>query len=200
MDASRTPDPILAELSALRRFDGTPAEFWPLYAQVLARLAGAQRVVLLVASDGPSSRLRRLADWTGETPLGSLSTPFQNAVPSLVTACAAAPCAEEILGVGLSPDTAHRAVAVRLPLPGSADRLVAVGFLLESTPSHVQDTVDALRWAGDVPTLYLAHRNGSTPTTPPTPGGSTPEDPSRTVLDLALRIDSRTDFQGAALT
>lgn len=196
MDATRTPDPILAELSALRRFDGSPAEFWPRYTQVLARLAGAQRLVLLLASDESSARLRRLADWTGETPLGSLSTPFQNAVPTLASACASAPCAETVLGVGVSPDTAHRAVAVRLPLPGSADRLVAVGLLTESTPSRAQDTVDALRWASDVPTLYLAHRNGSG--SAPTRSGT--GEASKTVLDLALRIDSQQDFRGAALT
>ncbi|MEN9732500.1 MAG: hypothetical protein RLZ45_495, partial [Verrucomicrobiota bacterium] len=77
MDASRIPDPILAELSALRRFEGTPTEFWPRYAKVLAGLSQAQRVVLLLAADGPPPRLRRLAEWTSETPLGSLTIPFQ---------------------------------------------------------------------------------------------------------------------------
>lgn len=198
MDASRTPDPILTELSALRRFDGTPAEFWPRYAQVLARLAGAQRLVLLLSADGPTPRLRRLADWTGETPLGSLATPFQNAVPTLVAACAKNPCAEEILGAGLSPDTAHRAIAVRLPLPGSPDRLVVVGLLLESAPSRVQDTVDALRWAADVPTLYLAHR--SAPSNPPAAAKRGTEGRDGTILELTLRIDGQQDLSSAALT
>jgi len=198
MDASRIPDPILAELSALRRFEGTPTELWPRYAKVLAGLSQAQRVVLLLAADGPPPRLRRLAEWTSETPLGSLAIPFQNAVPGLVAACTSGGWSEQTLGAGLSPETAHRAVAVLLPLPGSSERLVAAGLLLETPLQQVQLTVELLRLAADVPTLYLAQRQAASRT--PTPAASAVESDADIVLDLSSQLDRQQDFKGAAFT
>ena len=197
MDAPRIPDLILVELSTLRRFEGTPTEFWPRYAKVLAQLTGSQRFVLLLVAEGTPPRLRRLADWTGETPLGSLATPFQNAVPALVGACESTGWAEQVLGAGLSPDTAHRAVSVRLPLPGSPDRLIATGLLLETPAPRVQQTVDLLRLAADIPTLYLAHRQSASGTPPQ--AISVVQGDADAVLDLSLHIGSQKDFTGATL-
>lgn len=113
-------------------------------------------------------------------------------------ACIPTGWTERSLGSGLSPETGHRALAVRLHLPGSPEPLVATGLLLEATSAQVRDTVGILRLASDVPSQFLAHRQG----TPKTglSAGTAGDSEAETVLDLSLRVDAQKDFNGAAVT
>src|SRR5688500_4730973 len=53
----------LDEMSRLRRFDGTPADFWPAFLAAAGGIAGAEKGVLIL-KDQKDGAWKKLSEWT----------------------------------------------------------------------------------------------------------------------------------------
>jgi len=146
----------LDEIGRLRSFAGTPSEFWPAYAALLARVASARRCVLVVGNAAQPASLRKLAEWSDPTPSDRCVLAFVRAVPSMAAEAMASGETRAVVEQGVLPDTAHAALAVRLRIERSSQQAVAVLLVPNVTEAQAREALLALAMASDVAASYQA--------------------------------------------
>lgn len=189
-----TPAPmeaLLSETARLRSFAGPPAEFWPAYAELLARWTHAQRCLLIVGLPSQPQALRKLADWSpGPSEDRASPTPFLRIAPQLAVTAMQSGEASQVVEPGAFPDTSHQAIAVRLRIEGSAQQAAAVLFVPHATEAQAREARITLAMASDVPASYLAHHARRE--------GLGAGDRLASVLDVLAQVNAEPRF-GAAL-
>jgi multidrug resistance efflux pump len=181
----------VAAVAALRRFDGSPAEFWPSLASALGRLCGAARAVLVVGNADQPQALRRLAEWTDGTAPDPVVRAFTRALPAaVVRALQEGESVEDIAG-GVIPGAGDRVIAVRLAIDGGAQQCAVALLVRGADDARVRELKLCMAMATDVPAQFQAHHAQRAA------GG----DSSRlaSVLDVLGQVAGEGVFQSAAL-
>ncbi len=183
----RAEVPVPVELSRLRTFDGTPAEFWHRYLSGCARLVGASLAVLMVRQED-DKRWRSLLAWPSDGKPG-LSGPWL-AQSVEETARTAAENGDHV-------DDSHLAkrgvliVGARLEIEESGTLSVAVLVLEKAGRDDAGDAVVRLRLVADVPAVYQQARSLR----------SVQNDVARygEALDVMVLLNAETRFKAAAM-
>ena len=194
-----SPDPTptrpiqawLDEIARLRSFAGTPSEFWPAYAALLARIASARRCLLVVGQPAQPGSLRKLAEWSDPSPADRCAITFGRMIPSLAADAMSSGDAAATVEPGVIPDTVHMAMAVRLRIERSSQSAVAVLLVPNVNEAHARKVRMALAMASDVASSYQAlnartdaHGSG---------------DRLASVLDVLAQVNAEKHFHAALL-
>lgn len=183
--------PLLEEASRLRRFTGTPSEFWPSLVSVMARLVGASRGLLIVGQAALPDKLRKLSDWTLPGYSDPALVPFIKGAPALAVKALETGRSLEQLGTGLLPETSHMAVGIRLQFQGGTDGCVAVFLIPDSTEAMATEALFRLALLADIPLDYQAQRNAQQP--------KAEAEKFASVLDVLSQVNSEGRFLGALM-
>ena len=183
--------PLLEEASRLRRFSGTPAEFWPSLLSVMARMVDARRAILIVGQAALPDKLRKLGDWSVPGYSAPALIPFIKQAPSLATAALQTGQSVENLGDGTLPETANMAVGIRLQFQGGTDGCVALFLIPDSTTAKAEEALFRLALLADIPLDYQAQRNSQQP--------KAEAEKFASVLDVLAQVNSEGRFLGALM-
>ena len=181
----------LDEIGRLRCFTGTPSEFWPAYAALLARIASARRCILVVGQPAQPSSLRKLAEWSDPSPTDRCATAFVRMIPSVAADAMASGEAAATVEPGVIPDTVHMAMAVRLRIERSAQGAVAVLLVPNVSEAHGSGARMALAMASDVAASYQAQNARS--------DAQGSGDRLASVLDVLAQVNAEKHFHAALL-
>jgi hypothetical protein len=76
-------DTALREIERLRRFNGTPAEFWPAFLAATGTLADASRGLLILRDSNQPERLKKITDWSANGHADRSTLAFNRGIPQL---------------------------------------------------------------------------------------------------------------------
>jgi hypothetical protein len=141
MSSFASPTEAVSKLEGCRLFEGSPKDFWPLFAQTCAELVAAEATAIVVQVDGV---WRIIAGWPSprEFPLPLAGAPFESAALRAVADGVA-------VGPGMPP-------SLLLPLAmgeGAQNCLLAVA-LGRGANDEILAAGNFLRLAADTPFLY----------------------------------------------
>jgi multidrug resistance efflux pump len=177
----------LAELTELRRFAGTPKEFWHRLSIALAGLSSASRATILL-KDSATGACRTIADWSPTGGPSRLAAVFATALQEI--AAAAEKDGNVIRSLDPARGSAHFAVAVKQRL--LSDQTCIAAFLLsEVSDSAAREALLRLQLAADVPRSwqeFLAGQQAKSDITS-----------FATALDLMSAVNAETRFLASAL-
>ncbi len=160
---SEQPDGLqqtaLRELSELRRFGGSPKEFWPGYLSQLAGLTCASHAVVLLHDPNQAGAWRKVAEWPANlapsrflqlfhSQLGDFAARGANLAGGLLT----------VLEPGAARNAGHYVAAVRLRLYRTDAISVALVLLSEVHEAVARESLLRLNLAADVPESYQTHQ------------------------------------------
>lgn len=144
----------LTELARLRRFTGTPAEFWPPFIEAAANLAGACRGVLVLRASANPVQWRKIGEWAAPGHADRTVLTFTNGLTDLAAEAAERGTVLRLLEVAAMPDTRNFALAVRLQLQRPEDVCVATFLLLNVTEAQARDVMVRVQLVSDTPASY----------------------------------------------
>ncbi len=177
----------LGELLALRKFTGTPKDFWPRFLAASAQLASADAMVLILGSPDKKPRWTKIGEWTAGAGQPRLRTGFFSQLES-----AAERCLNE--GSFISEeDEAGGAftVAIRLKLTRAGDEVMVVGLLTDFTEPAARESLLRLGLGADTPELYQSNLSVHQ--------AKADVEKFATVLDLMVPINAEKHFLSAAM-
>ncbi len=187
---SRTDDRFAeasAELVTLRRFPGTPKEFWPRLLAACAQLAQADAATLLLGKPEGTPRWTKIGEWTAGKGSARLRANFS---ASLEQAAERA-LAEVSFIQEDETETGPFTVGLRLKTQRPEDQLVLVAQVLDTPNAEAREGLVRLVLAADTPSLYQANLNSR----------QTQADVEKfaAVLDLMVPVNAEHRFLAAAL-
>lgn len=152
--------PVLSELARLRRFTGTPAEFWPPFTDAAARLAGAHRGAVLFRASAEPVQWRKIAEApaTGHADRSVLA--FTNALDELANEALERDSVLRMLEVAPVPNTRNFALCLRLQLLRPEDACVAALLLLNVTEAAAREALVRLQLIADAPASFQQQHLG----------------------------------------
>ncbi len=179
------------ELSQLRQFNGTPAEFWPKLASSLNAVAKAARTVIVVRENSPEAAWKKLADYSPDAGQKAPAQHFTRKLQELAEQGTQATSAVIKLDAP-DPDSTDHAALVRFDL--GTDRQVCIGILhLRQTPAtDAHEIARRIALVIDLPRSYLQARSAT----------EKQQEGARyaTAMDAVLLLDQETRFLSAAIT
>ena len=176
-----------AELLALRRFPGTPKEFWPRFLAACAQLAQADSAVLMLGKPGGTPRWTKIGDWNSGAGAVKQRAHFSTTLE---------PSAERALKDGTFIEASEEEAGVfsfglRLKTQRAEDELVVVLQVLDFTDTEAQESLVRLGLAADTPALYQANLGSRQ--------AQADVEKFAAVLDLMVPVNAETRFLAAAL-
>lgn len=180
----------LEELARLRRFTGSPAEFWPAFASALCALVGSPSGLLLLRDPAQPDKLKKLSDFSAGKADRTVVT-FHQSVTSLVQRCTEEGALVQFLERAPAPDTGHFALAVPIALPGSTEQCVAAVLLLNANELAAREALTRLQLAADAPAVYRLNQS--------TLQARTDVEKFASVLDVMVLVNAEQRFLAAAL-
>ncbi len=144
----------LAELARLRRFSGTPTEFWASFIEAASTLAGACRGVLVLRAAANPAQWRKIGEWAGTGHADRSVLTFTNSLSELAAEAAERGAVERLLDVTAMPDTRNYALAVRLQLHRPEDVCIGAFLLLSATEAQAREVMLRLQLVSDTPASY----------------------------------------------
>jgi hypothetical protein len=184
-------DDALREIERLRRFNGTPAEFWPAYLAATGTLAEASRGILILRDSNQPERLKKITDWSANGHADRSTLAFNRGIPQLAEEAVAKGSAIQILEQAPNPGTHHCAVGVLIPLPPAMEKCIAAFLLLNVTPERAHEIVLRLKLAADTPGAYLLGRE--------LVQARTDVEKVASVLDVMVEVNAEKRFLAATL-
>lgn len=177
----------MAELAALQRFTGEPAQFWAAFTATAARLAAADLAVLIHGQPGTSPRWVKHFQWSASPGPTSALTPFLARTEEVAGSTLAAGSFLELSDA----NTGTFLLAVRVNLLRSEDELIIGVLLRDFTAEAAAAALVRLKLAAHAPLAYqlnLANRQAR-------------QDIEKlaAVLDLNVPVNQATQFLAAAL-
>ncbi len=181
---------VLDELGRLRRFSGSPVEFWPALTSALARLAGGSRGLLILREPVEPVKLKKLGEWSRNGHASRASMAFNACLSSLAEESARNGHATVSLDSPGTDSPGLYAVGITLPMTGQEQCLAAI-LLENATPARIQEAEIRLRMAADVPLAYQTHRTAQ----------QAQQDVRKLalVLDVLAMVNAESRFRSAAL-
>ncbi len=149
-------DRIIDGLSRLRRFDGTPAEFWPRYIEGCARLVEGKTGMLLVRENNES--WKNLVVWPSGG-LGSLAgTKVGSVIEDVAEASTEKGYAWQHVKSGVKQKDEEVVLGVRLNFDEENRTGVAIFLIGGSIGPDVEELTARLKLVADIPAVYQMGR------------------------------------------
>jgi multidrug resistance efflux pump len=147
-----------AQAAALRRFDGVAQQFWPAYLELVGRVAGATRAVLIRQDSSDDNRWKQLAEWSAPDTTAAGLALFRNSLLALAERCLREGLARRVLAEDpKTPDAVPIGLAVNLQLAGKQDPCIVALFLPQADPGALDDLILRIQLLADVPQSYQEH-------------------------------------------
>ncbi|HYE33599.1 MAG TPA: HlyD family efflux transporter periplasmic adaptor subunit [Methylomirabilota bacterium] len=145
----------MSELARLRRFSGSPAEFWPAFLGAAGALCGAAKATLALR-DPQANQWKKLSEWAGAGSNERVGLSFTRELINIAERAAreggsAIQALEATATAGLS----HYIIGVRLSLNRPEDLCVAAFLVLNATEQQAQEAAVRLKLVSDTPQSYL---------------------------------------------
>lgn len=180
----------LAEIARLRKFTGTPSEFWSAFLVAGAALAGAGRAALIL-KDTQAGSWKKLGDWAEGNAADRTAVAFNRALVEIGEKCVAPGSVAHVVESGAAGETRNYALAARLALSRPDDICVAAFLVCGVTEAQAQEILLRLKLVSDTPASYLAANAA---------GQSRGEaEKFAASLDAMVLLNSETKFLAAAL-
>lgn len=176
-----------AELLALRRFPGTPKEFWPRFLAACAQLAQADAAVLLLGKPGAAPRWVKIGDWNA----GPGGAPNRTSFNAFLEQGAERALAEGSFIEEDDEDAGVYTLGLRLKTQRAEDELVIVAMVADFTEAAAREAVLRLALAADTPALYQANLTSRQ--------AQADVEKFAAVLDLMVPVNQEHRFLAAAL-
>ncbi len=184
-------DTAIEALTGLRRFTGSPGEFWPAFLSASARLIGASRGILILRDASQPDRLKKLSEWSGNTPVDRSSSIFTRYLPELTADCVRAGQWLKALDSSSTEATRSYAVAVTLLFQGGGEKCVAAFLLADTTEQEAREALVRLQLAADMPFAYQMNQSAVQ--------AKHDVEKLASVLDVMVLVNAEDRFLAAAL-
>ncbi|MEK7685427.1 MAG: HlyD family efflux transporter periplasmic adaptor subunit [Verrucomicrobiota bacterium] len=145
----------LADLGRLRRFTGSPSEFWPTFLAAAATLAQATKGALILRDPNQPETWKKLGDWSSNGHADRSIVTFTRALGEIAERCSKEGNFVQVIENSATPTLKHFAVAVRLQLNKPEELCVAAFLLLNVTEQQAGEALVRLRLVSDTPFSYL---------------------------------------------
>jgi hypothetical protein len=144
----------LDELSRLRRFAGTPAEFWPAFIAAAAAIAGAEKGVLIL-KDPKDNSWKKLSESAGSAHGERSVLTFNRHLVELGQRSVENGSALISIEQTANADLKHYGLAVKIPLTRPDEICIAAFLLRNATEQQAQEALVRAQLAADTPLSYL---------------------------------------------
>lgn len=179
-----------AELARLRRFSGSPAEFWPAFISAAGALAGAERGIL-VLRDSKENNWKKLSEWTHNAHADRTVLTFNRHLIEIGQRALQEGTVALAIEQTATPDLKHYAVGIKLSLNRPEDACVAVFLILSRSDPQVQEAILRVQLAADTPLSYLQNHSTSQ--------ARSDVEKFAALLDVLTIINGEKKFLGATL-
>lgn len=191
-DSARLGSELAERAAALRRFDGSPQEFWPAFLELAGRTADAVRAVLIRKDTADKGRWKQMAEWAAPDTTAAGLALFRNALLSLAEHTERDGIARKLLATP-TDDTPFvpAGLAVRLALAAQEETCLVALFLPQAGEAAIDSALQRVQLVADVPQSYQEH--------------STVEQARHdvekfaVVLDTLAQVNAQTRYVAAAL-
>lgn len=180
----------LDEVSRLRRFSGTPSEFWPAFVAAAAGVTSAERGILIL-KDLKDNTWKKLSEWNASPHADRAVLSFNRALIELGEQSMREGNCLRQLEMSTTPDLAHFAVAVRLALNRPDDACVACYLILNTTERQARESLVRLQLVADTPFSYLLNHSSNQ--------AKTDVEKFAASLDVMALLNEEKKFLGATL-
>jgi hypothetical protein len=144
----------LDELARLRRFSGTPAEFWPAFIAAAAAVAGADKGVLIL-KDPKENTWKKLSESAASAHGERTVLTFTRHLVELGQRAAETGSAVLPIEQTANADLKHYGIAVKLPLNRPEEICIATFLLRNATEQQAHEALIRVQLAADTPFAYL---------------------------------------------
>lgn len=145
----------LADMARLRRFTGTPTEFWPAFLGSAALIAGASKGLLILKDPKGEGSWKKLGEWNDGAHADRTSMNFTRMLVDLGERCVRDGNAVQALEQSATPDLMHYAIGVKLALNRPEEVCVLTVLLPNATEKQAQEALLRLQLTADTPFSYL---------------------------------------------
>jgi multidrug resistance efflux pump len=147
----------LADMAKLRRFTGTPSEFWPAFLGSAAGITGATKGLLILKDAKQEGAWKKLGEWGDGTHADRTSMNFTRVLVELGDRAIRDGNAIQPLEQSATPDLMHYALAVKLALNRPEENCVATVLLANATEKQAHEALLRLQLVSDTPFSYLVN-------------------------------------------
>lgn len=181
----------LAEIARLRRFPGSPTEFWPAFLAAAAALSGAAKAVLILKDPNPPNAWKKLGEWTGGSHADRVVLNFTRQLADIAENCARLGGLILPIEDSAQPGLKRFAVATQLQMDRPQDVCIAAFLVMDIGDEQAREVLTRLRLVSDTPSSYLANQ---------AVGQSKADaDKFASSLDIMVLINDEKKFLGATL-
>lgn len=179
------------ELSQLRQFTGTPAEFWPKLAANLNTVANAARTVIVVRDNSTDATWKKLADYSPDAGQKAPAQHFTRQLQELAEKGTQATAAIVKLSPP-NPNQTDHAALLRFELGTDRQLCVAILHLQQTPDTEAHEIARRIALLIDLPQSYLQARTAT----------EKQQEGARyaTAMDAVLVLDQEKRFLSAAIT
>ncbi len=181
----------LSELTRLRQFAGSPAEFWNALLNCAGVLAGATQAILAVKKGATPETWQKLAQWPTQTPGDRFAQLFIKRLVEVVEQCSSAGTACVCLEGAVTAGARPFAISVRLVIPNMQEPCVAVALVPAITEPQAHDILLRLQMLADTPVSYQMNQAAQQ--------SRTDIDKFASVLDLMVLVNTEKKYLAAAM-
>ena len=150
----------LEEVSRLRRFSGTPPEFWPAFVSAAAGIAGAEKGILIL-KDPKDNGWKKLSEWSQAGHADRTTLTFNRHLIQIGEAAGADGTSLQAIEQTATADLHHFALGVKLVLNRPEDNCIACFLLQNKTETQAREALLRLQLVADTPSSYLLNHASS---------------------------------------
>jgi hypothetical protein len=180
----------LSDVAKLRRFSGTPSEFWPAFLAAAAGVSGAARA-LLILKDPKDGSWKKLSEWSDGSHADRTTLTFNRHLIELGERAAREGNVSQPIEQTATPDLQHYASAVKLALNRPEDVAIAVFLLPNVTQAQAREALLRLQLTADTPFSYLMNHTAGQ--------AKTDVEKFAASLDVMTLLNAEKKFLGATL-
>ena len=159
-EQGREKDWTIDDLSELRRFSGSPDQFWPTFLENTARLVGAVLGLLLVKMKEGES-WKAFAVWPGKSPEFSRNPALTEKIEAVAEACSAEGSGQGKTGKMQGLKGEGIVLGVRLELEEEGRSTAAVLLLDGPSAPRIEEAQTRLKLVANAPTRRRSTSSGA---------------------------------------
>ncbi|HEX9910324.1 MAG TPA: hypothetical protein VGA86_05530, partial [Desulfatiglandales bacterium] len=156
-EQGREKDWTFDNLNELRRFSGSPDQFWPTFLENTARLVGAVLGLLLVKMKEGES-WKAFAVWPAKSPEFSRNPALTQKIEAVAEACSAGGSGQEKTGKMQGLKGEGTVLGMRLDLEEEGRTTAAVLLLDGPSVPRIEEALTRLQLVANAPTVYQLRR------------------------------------------
>jgi multidrug resistance efflux pump len=180
----------LEELSRLRRFTGSPAEFWPAFISAASTVAGAEKGILIL-KDPKENNWKKLSESAATAHGERVVLTFTRQLVEIGQRSAENGSALFPIEETAHADFKHYAMGVKLPLSKPEEICIATFLLRNATEQQANEALVRVQLSADTPFAYLLNLS--------TTQARGESDKFAASIDVITLLNAEKKFLGAAI-